>query len=170
MVAMAGLLFSILSGCAARAPVPPVGLAIDWPRYLGTWYELGRFDHGFERGLVGVTATYSLLPDGRISVLNAGHRGTIEGERSSAQAKAKITGPATLSVTFFWPFSGDYRVLAIADDYRWALIGSSTRSYLWFLHRSPQASLADWSALEDAAKQAGYDLTGLIRVQQAATP
>lgn len=170
LLVMAGILSLICSGCAARAPNPPAGLVIDWPRYLGTLYELARFDHRFERDLVGVTASYGLLPDGRISVLNAGRKGAIDGAQSSAQATARITGPATLSVTFFWPFSGDYRVLAIADDYRWAVVGSSTRSYLWFLHRSPQVPTADWTALEDAARQAGYDLTGLIRVRQAATP
>ena len=165
---MAGILSLLLSGCAARAPSPPSGLAVDWPRYLGLWHEVARFDHWFERGLVATTATYGSLPNGRISVLNAGRKGTLDGKPSTAQATARITGPATLSVTFFWPFSGDYRVLALADDYRWAVVGSSTKSYLWFLHRSPQASAADWSAMETVARTAGYELDGLIRVQQPA--
>ncbi len=72
-------------------------------------------------------------------------------------------------VNVFWPFSGGYRVLALADDYRWAVVGSSTMSYLWFLHRSPQASAADWPAMEQAARNASYDLSGLIRVKQPAS-
>ena len=168
MKRLAGLVVAalVISGCAARGPQPPAALTVDWPRYLGRWYELARFDHGFERGLVAVTATYATLPDGRIEVLNAGRRGTLDGTVSTARGTARITGPATLSVTFFWPFSGDYRVLALADDYRYAVIGSSTRGYLWFLHRSPQASAADWAAMEGAATAAGYDLGGLIRVAQ----
>lgn len=154
------------SGCATRAPTPPPGLAVDWPRYLGSWHEVARFDHWFERGLVATTATYSTVPDGRISVLNAGRKGTLDGKPSTAEAVGRITGPATLAVTFFWPFSGDYRVLALAEDYRWAVVGSSTMSYLWFLHRSPQPPAADWTAMETVAKAAGYDLTGLIRVEQ----
>jgi apolipoprotein D and lipocalin family protein len=161
-----GILSLILAGCAARAPAPPPGLAVDWPRYLGVWHELARFDHVFERGLVATTATYGSLPDGRVLVLNAGRQGTLEGELSTARATARIVGPAELSVTFFWPFSGDYRVLALAEDYRWAVVGSSTRSYLWFLHRSPQAEAADWAAMEQAALGFGYDLSGLIRVVQ----
>ncbi|MBN8527473.1 MAG: lipocalin family protein, partial [Planctomycetes bacterium] len=46
LIALASLL---VTGCAARAPSPPPGLAVDWPRYLGTWYELARYDHSFER-------------------------------------------------------------------------------------------------------------------------
>lgn len=163
---MAGLLSLILSACAARAPAPPPELRVDWPRYLGLWHELARFDHVFERGLVGTTATYGTLPDGRISVLNAGCKGSLDGARTTARATARITGPATLSVTFFWPFSADYRVLALADDYRWAVVGSSTMSYLWFLHRAPQAPAADWAAMEAVAKSAGYDLAQLLRVAQ----
>jgi len=166
---MAGILSLLLSGCAARAPSPPPGLIVDWPRYLGTWYEVARFDHWFERGLVAATATYSTLPDSRISVLNAGRKGMLDGKLKSAEATARITGPASLSVTFFWPFSGDYRVLGLAEDYRWAVVGSSTMSYLWFLHRSPQATAADWAAMELVARSAGYDLSGLIRVQQPAS-
>ncbi|MCK7534080.1 MAG: lipocalin family protein [Marinilabiliales bacterium] len=46
----------------------------DLNRYLGTWYETARFPHSFEEGLVGVTATYSVRPDGKINVENAGYR------------------------------------------------------------------------------------------------
>ncbi len=167
---MLGLGLFMLAGCAERAPQPPPGLTVAWPRYLGTWYELARFDHRFERGLVAITATYSTRPDGRITVLNAGRIGTLDGKPKSASATARITGPATLSITFFWPFSGDYRVLALDPEYRWAVVGSSSRDYLWFLHRSPQAAVADWQAMEHAATDAGYDLTGLIRVVQPTNP
>ncbi len=166
-VASLGLLALIMGACAARAPEPPAGLTVDWPRYLGRWHELARFDHTFERGLVGVTADYATLPDSRIEVLNAGRRETLDGKLSQARGTARITGPASLSVTFFWPFSGAYRVLALGDDYRWAVVGSSTRSYLWFLHRDPQATPTDWAAMEAVARDAGYDLAGLIRVPQA---
>ena len=158
-----------LTACAAPGPRPPAGLTVTWSRYTGTWYELARFDHSFERDLVGVTATYRALPDDRIEVINAGHRTTLDGPRKEARASAVVTGPASLSVTFFWPFSGDYRVLALDPDYRWAVVGSSSTDYLWFLHRAPQASPADWEAMNHAATAAGLDLTHLIRVAQPTT-
>jgi apolipoprotein D and lipocalin family protein len=42
-------------------------------RYLGTWYEIARFDHHFESGLEKVTATYSLRDDGGLNVVNKGY-------------------------------------------------------------------------------------------------
>src|SRR5450759_2551964 len=62
----------------------------DLNRYLGTWYEIARFSHSFEKNLVGVTATYSLRDDGKIEVLNQGYKNTLDGERSKAVGKAKI--------------------------------------------------------------------------------
>lgn len=40
---------------ACSSPTPPRGVTVvnnfDAKRYLGTWYEIARFDHRFERGL-----------------------------------------------------------------------------------------------------------------------
>jgi len=41
-------------------------------KYLGTWYEIARLDHSFERGLDKVTAEYSLRDDGGVRVINRG--------------------------------------------------------------------------------------------------
>ena len=38
--------------------------------YQGKWYEIARLPNRFERGMSHVTATYTLLPDGRIRVMN----------------------------------------------------------------------------------------------------
>ncbi|MFT6899399.1 MAG: apolipoprotein D and lipocalin family protein, partial [Paraglaciecola sp.] len=43
-------------------------------RYLGTWYEIARLDHSFERGLERVTAQYSLQDDGGVTVVNRGFK------------------------------------------------------------------------------------------------
>src|SRR5690606_18909213 len=108
-------------------------------RYLGTWYEIARFDHRFERGLVGVTATYSLREDGKIKVLNQGYENSLEGKLSVAEGKAKLTDePGKLKVSFFWIFYADYFVLELDENYQWALIGSSSDKYLWILSRMPK--------------------------------
>ena len=52
---------------------------LDLERFMGRWYEIARYDHRFERGMSHVTATYSLLGDGRIKVVNEGVRnGTVK--------------------------------------------------------------------------------------------
>ena len=62
---------------------------LDLSRYLGTWYEIARFPHSFERNLVGVTATYSLREDGKIKVLNQGYKNSLDGELSVAVGKSQ---------------------------------------------------------------------------------
>ena len=69
------LLFFIsifISGCVnIPENVSPV-TGFDIGQYLGTWYEIARLDHSFERDLEKVTAEYSLRDDGGIKVVNKG--------------------------------------------------------------------------------------------------
>ena len=46
---------------------------VDVTRSMGTWFEIAKFPQRFEKGLVGITATYALLPNGKVSVLNSGN-------------------------------------------------------------------------------------------------
>ncbi len=137
-------------------------------RYLGAWYEIARFDHSFERGLVGVTATYSMRDDGKIRVLNQGYKGTLDGELSTAEGKAKLTNePGKLKVSFFWIFYADYYFLELDANYQWALIGSKSDKYLWILSRSPKLDENVHNLILKKAEKRGYDTSKLIWVQQA---
>ena len=59
-------------------------------RYLGTWYEIARFDHSFERGMDNVMAEYLLRDDGKIDVFNSGWK---NGEYKVTEGKAKQPDP-----------------------------------------------------------------------------
>ena len=112
-------------------------------RYLGKWYEIARFDHPFERGLEGVMAEYLLRPDGKITVVNSGHRGSPTGPLRIARGKAKMSVPEVpgrLRVSFFLWFYGDYNIMELTEDYGCALVGSRTDKYLWILARTPEVS------------------------------
>ena len=136
-------------------------------RYLGTWYEIARFDHRFERGLVGVTATYSLREDGKIKVLNQGYENTLNGKLSIAEGKAKLTDePGKLKVSFFWIFYADYFVMELDENYQWALIGSSSDKYLWILSRTPKLEDNVKKLILHHAAKRGYDTSKLIWVEQ----
>jgi len=143
---------------------------LDIDKYLGTWYEIARYDHRFERGLVGVTANYSLREDGKIKVINSGYKGSLSGKYSEAIGKAKIPDPvnepAKLKVSFFWFFYGDYFVLELDENYQWALIGSSSDNYLWILSREPQMDDILYNMLLGKLENRGYDTSKLIKVVQ----
>ena len=143
---------------------------LDLNRFMGKWYEIARFPHFFEKGLVGVTATYRLLEEGKIEVINAGFKNTLDGEISNAVGKAKLPNklePGKLKVSFFWIFYADYYVLELdAFNYQYAMIGSSSDKYFWILGRTPQMDLAIYNMLLDKARKRGYKLDQLYKVPQ----
>jgi lipocalin len=142
---------------------------LDLNRYLGTWYEIARFPHSFEKTLQGVTATYFLREDGKIKVLNQGYKGSLNGPISTAVGKAKIPNPADpskLKVSFFLFFYADYLVMELDPGYQWALIGSKNENYLWILSRTPKMDPAIYNNLVANAKKRGYDVNRLEKVQQ----
>lgn len=155
--------------CGKKVDQPTVK-ELDLKRYMGTWYEIARFDHSFERGLAGVTATYALQEDGKISVLNQGFKGGLDGKKSSAKGKARMPDPSQpgkLEVSFFAFFYAPYWVLDLDTvNYQYALIGSPGQDYLWILGRSPQMSSEIYDKLVNKAASLGYDTSKLLRVEQ----
>ncbi len=143
--------------------------SFDLDRYLGKWYEIARYDHSFERGLVGSTAMYTLRDDGKIKVLNSGHLNTLDGpyKESVGKAKSRKNGmPGQLEVSFFGPFYGDYDILELAPDYSYSVVGSSSPKYLWILSRTPQLSTATKDKILLNLRHRGYDTSKLIWVKQ----
>lgn len=143
--------------------------SLDLNRYLGTWYEIARFPHSFEKNLVGVTANYSLREDGMIRVLNKGYKKSLDGKLSVAEGKAKIPDPndsGKLKVSFFWIFYGDYYILELDENYQYVMIGSSTDKYFWILSRTPQMDESIYQMLLDKARKRGYNLDKLEKVPQ----
>lgn len=139
---------------------------LDLEKFMGRWYEIARYDHRFERGMSHVTATYSLLGDGRIKVVNEGVR---NGKRKTARGKGKLPDalqPGKLKVSFFLWFYADYYVLDIAPDYSYVLVGSSSDKYLWIMSRTKTLPQPLLHSLLDNLRLRGYDTSKLIFVEQ----
>ena len=139
---------------------------LDLERFMGRWYEIARYDHRFERGMSHVTATYSLLGDGRIKVVNEGVR---NGKRKVARGKGKqpdASQPGKLKVSFFLWFYADYYVLDIAPDYSYVLVGSSSDKYLWIMSRTKTLPRPVLDSLLAKLRRRGYDTSKLIFVEQ----
>jgi len=167
------LLFLFLTGCVG---IPENVQPVDnfrLERYLGTWYEIARLDHSFERGLTRVTAEYSLLDDGDVRVLNRGYSAR---ENSWKQAEGKayfVKGPGLgyLKVSFFGPFYGSYIIFELDhENYRHALVCGPDKSYLWFLARSPVMEKDLIESLMEKAAAAGFDTGRLIFVDHESPP
>jgi apolipoprotein D and lipocalin family protein len=147
---------------AAPEPDRPVDLI----RYAGLWYEIGRYDTGFERGLDSVTAEYRLREDGLIEMINSGRRGGPDGALKVSTGRAKVvedTGHAKLKIAAFGPFFlGDYWVLDHDPNYDWSIVGDPSGRHLRLLAREPNPPALVRERLWSRADQLGYD-TRLIR-------
>ena len=167
------VLLILLAGCVGMPPgVQPVG-DFKVERYRGTWYEIARLDHSFERGMSRVTAEYRKRDDGGLDVIN---RGYLADSKAWKQALGKayfVDGPdkGYLKVSFFGPFYGSYVVFELdAKDYRYALVSGPDRSYLWLLARSPTLDAATRDRLVARAAAAGFDTSKLIFVDHSPMP
>jgi apolipoprotein D and lipocalin family protein len=162
-----GAVLLVLDASCARVPdgvVPVTGF--DAERYLGTWYEVARLDHRFERGLTRVTATYASREDGGIDVVNRGFDAAA-GEWREARGKARFVGArdvGQLEVSFFGPFYGGYNVVEIDPDYSSALVAGPSRSYLWILARTPGPPPAVVAGLVERARELGFPADDLVYV------
>jgi apolipoprotein D and lipocalin family protein len=170
-IALICLILTFTSSCSSSKSMIDKTLVKDFEieKYLGTWYEIARYDHRFERDLVGVTAKYSWRDDGKIKVENSGFNKTLDGEKSTSTGKAKIpdnTRPAHLKVSFFWFFYADYYVLELDEDYQWAVVGSSSDKYLWILSRTPTIDEDLKKDILNKISNRGYDIHELLWVEQ----
>lgn len=136
-------------------------------KYLGTWYEIARLDHSFERGLTRVTAEYSLRDDGGVRVLNRGYSAADKAWKETEGKAFFVNRPdqGHLKVSFFGPFYGSYVVLALdRERYQYSLVCGPDKSYLWILARRPQLDRVVLDALMKEAATAGFDTSKLIFV------
>jgi apolipoprotein D and lipocalin family protein len=144
--------------------------SVDLNRYAGKWYEIARLPNRFQRDCASDTsATYELRSDGKVSVINACRAS--DGRMKTAKGTARRAGdkePNTkLRVTFFWPFYGNYWIIDLDPDYRWAVVGEPDRKYLWVLSREPQMEDGLYQEILERAKRQGYNVTPMIRTKQS---
>ncbi len=161
---------SLAAGIALAAPDPlPVVPALDLDRYLGQWHEIARYPNVFERNCVSdVTASYRREAGGTIEVVNACRKA--DGSTMQAKGQARVVATAKLEVRFapawlswlplVW---GDYWVIDLDPDYRYAVVGDPSREYLWILARDPALDQATLWGITSRLPALGYDPAKLLR-------
>ena len=151
-----------------KEPLSPLATVshVDLNRYMGVWYEIARYPNSFQKGCVGSKATYTLLDDGKVSVLNECYDGSFSGKLRSAKGKAWVVDKETnakLKVSFFWFFAGDYRIIDLGKDYEYAVIGHPKRKYLWILSRMKEMDNTVYEGILSLLRDKKYDISKLIK-------
>ena len=153
----------------AQLPTLTTVSFVDLNRYAGTWFEIARYPARFQKKCArDVRATYTVGSDGKVGVLNQCVEA--DGKIKTAKGKAKVVDRATnakLKVTFFWPFYGDYWIVDLDPEYRYAVVGEPKREYLWILSRSPEMDPAMYESILERLKTMGYDPSKLMKTSQS---
>ncbi|MGI9364548.1 MAG: lipocalin family protein [Rhizobiaceae bacterium] len=169
LMAVAGVAVITAFAPANAAQIEPV-TSFDIKRYSGKWYEIYRLDHRFERNLSNVTARYKMRSNGTLEVTNRGFN-TKKCKWSSATGTGRFRGAtnvADLKVSFFWPFSGAYKVFALdRKNYSWAAVAGNNRNYFWILSRSPKLPASVEKKLLRKAASLGFNVNKLIKVDHS---
>ena len=114
------------------APLPTVDF-VDPARYAGVWYEIASIPQFFSQNCTCTTATYGVLASDLISVYNTCRLGSASGTLNEIAGVAYVspaTGNSILNVQFVPAFRAPYWIIALADDYSYAMVGDPYRGSL----------------------------------------
>jgi apolipoprotein D and lipocalin family protein len=136
---------------------------VDLDRYTGHWHEIARLPASFQKDCSCTTADYA-LKENYVEVVNRCY--DVESAKwKESKGKAKVvsgSGNSRLKVSFFWPFYGDYYIIALDKDYQYAMVGTPSRKYLWILAREKNLDEQVKNELIKKAKELGFDTSQLI--------
>ena len=161
------LLQTFLSGCGSSRELPVVD-NVDLEKYSGTWFDITHLPQRFQAGCKCVTAEY--IPEkAYVRVINTCvNEETNESRDVKGKAfPVKGSNNARLKVQFFWPFKGDYYIIALEEDYSLAMVGAPNRKYLWILSRTRQPDEAKVQKYISQAKDLGFDTDALEYTDQS---
>ncbi len=157
----------LISGLALgqENQVPPTTVPkVDLKKYAGLWYEIAKIPNSFQKQCAyGTTAKYKIDEDDEITVINKCF--DKDGEPDIAEGVAQVVDKKTnakLEVSFvsflgIRPFWGDYWIIGLDENYKWAVVGTSNRKYGWVLSRTPSLPDETIKVIDKILKSNGYN-------------
>ena len=166
MVLLLSLIFSghYQASFAGPGEELPTEQSVDLSRYMGRWFEIKALPQKFQQGCFATTADYSLKQNGKVKVVNSCRRGSLDGELTIAEGRGWVVDKKTnakLKVSFQWPFAGDYWILALDNDYEYAMVGAPDRKSLWILARSTDYDAGIVASMLETAEWYGFDTSAM---------
>ncbi len=152
---------------------PVTVVSVDLTKYAGLWYEIAKIPNRFQKSCArNATAEYKLRDDGKIDVINKCIEG--DGDTNEVEGIAKVVDDKTnaklevsfvriLGIQLFW---GDYWIIGLDKDYKYAVVGTPSRKYGWILSRKPKLSSENIEKIFDLLKKQGYNPQNFIMTEQ----
>jgi apolipoprotein D and lipocalin family protein len=135
---------------------------VEADRLTGHWFVAASFPAPFEEGCSHQTADLSVLPDGRLGVVN---QCRLAGVTRQWSGVAETAGQAT-SRFGGMVFDRDYWVIGLSRDGRTLLMGTPTRVGGWMLHRDRRVTPEEVDRAKDEFAHSGHDIAALDRMNQ----
>lgn len=159
----------LLAACTSSPVHPPIPLVaqVDLERFMGDWFVIAAIPTALEKDAYNAVERYDMAADGTISTTFQFRRGSFTGPEKIYRPRGHVregTGNAVWGMQFIWPFEADYRIVRLADDYRFTVIGRNERDYVWIMARTPTMDAEDYEEVVDWLEAQGYDTSRLRRV------
>jgi apolipoprotein D and lipocalin family protein len=162
-LAFAFLLAALPASAAAQAAEPSTVPSVDLARYMGMWYELSHIPNLPQKGCTDTVVHYRAADNGGFELLNtcwkSGKYKPYHGWAKPWEKGATVK----FHVKFFLFFGGDYWIIDLDPDYRWAAVGDSKRGQLWIISRTRDLDEKVYAGILARAREKGYDVAKLER-------
>ncbi|MCX6188720.1 MAG: lipocalin family protein [Bacteroidetes bacterium] len=155
--------------CKSLSPNLQTVSFVDLHKYEGKWYEIASFPLSFQKFCHCTTAEYTLSDKGFVIVENRCNKDSIDGKQSYIKGKAFVvanSGNAKLKVQFFWPLTGKYWIIDLADDYSYAVVSHPNKKHLWILSRTPVLNETYYRQIVSRLVEKGFDISKIKRTIQ----
>ena len=142
---------------------------LDLHKFQGVWYEIAHNPWFPEKNCFSMIAHYKVIEDSKIEVTNICRKHGFNGEISKIVGKAWLVDQTITSkweVQFIWPFSLDYWVIDLEENFNYAVIGEPDKENFWILSRKPIMEKGLLAKIIAQSKMKGYDLSNLILTPQ----
>lgn len=149
----------------SREPMATVG-HVDVERFMGTWRVISHIPTPIERKAYDAVERYELREDGKIATTFTFRKGGFDGPRKEYRPVGWVHDRRTNAewrMRFVWPFSAEYLIIHLSEDYGETVVARTKRDYAWIMSRSATMAPERHEALVGLLAERGYD-TGKVRM------
>jgi apolipoprotein D and lipocalin family protein len=157
--------FAACAGSPRLATVPRV----DLERFMGDWYVIANIPTFLEKGAHNAVESYRLDADGTIATTFTFRKGGFDGPAKIYRPRGFVRDRATNAewgMRFLWPFTSEFLIVYLKEDYSVTVIGRSARDYVWIMAREPSIPEDEYRDIAAMLARMGYDTAKLRKVPQ----